>query len=128
MILVYGDQGRPLYTVNEPWPAALPDMLTNDGTPFCLVDETPIDLVWVDADGVGQAREAGPWTASPTDCAPGADFTVSGLPAGATVRVGGETYTVDDGEFAFTSETPGDYTIRVEHWPFLSSTYEVTFA
>lgn len=51
---------------------------------------------------------------------------LSGLPIPCTVTVADRQYTVNDGSFEFTLPLPGEYTITVEGFPYLSKTYEVT--
>jgi hypothetical protein len=51
---------------------------------------------------------------------------LSGLPIPCTVTVASQQYAVNDGSFEFTLPLPGEYTITVEGFPYLSKTYEVT--
>ncbi|MGQ2972076.1 MAG: hypothetical protein ACT6QM_06075 [Brevundimonas mediterranea] len=129
MLVVYPATGGQ-YTVEWPWTDGLTDFLDANGDTYALADVAAIDAVWLDVSGaepVACVRCDGPWSASATDLTVGEDFTITGLPAGATVRVGPESYGVDDGAFEFTSMVPASFTIQVELWPYLSSAYAVTF-
>jgi len=53
--------------------------------------------------------------------------TLENLPAGTTVTVDdAKTWTVDDGVFAFSTNTPATYTVRVENWPHQVYEAEIT--
>ena len=51
--------------------------------------------------------------------------TISNLPQPCTVTFSDQTYLVEDGEFAFTADIPGSYTVEVEAFPHLPATFTV---
>lgn len=53
-------------------------------------------------------------------------IVISGLPIPCTVTVDGNAYTIDDGEFEFTTDTTGTYKISVEAFPYIPTSWEVT--
>ena len=59
-------------------------------------------------------------TADSTDTA-----IISNLPQPCTVTFAGQTYLVEDGEFAFTADIPGSYIVEVEAFPHLPATFTV---
>lgn len=130
MMVVYPATGGQ-YTIEWPWTDGLTAFLDANGDTYAIADQGSIDTVWLDTSGeepVARVRETGPWEASPGTLPVDADWTLTGLPVGASVSVGPTVYVVDDGVFEFTSPTPGVYAIGVESWPFLSASYQVTFA
>lgn len=44
---------------------------------------------------------------------------LTGVPAGASVVIEGETYAADGSDIELEFGLPGFYTIRVRHWPFM---------
>ena len=53
--------------------------------------------------------------------------TLSNLPAGTEVTVDdAKSWTVDDGVFAFSTNMPATYTVRVENWPHQVYEAEIT--
>ncbi len=51
--------------------------------------------------------------------------TISNLPQPCTVTFAGQTYLVEDGEFAFTADIHGSYIVEVEAFPHLPATFTV---
>lgn len=53
-------------------------------------------------------------------------FLLAGLPVPCTVTVDADAYEITDGEFGFTTVLPGEYTVTVESFPYITRTWEVT--
>jgi hypothetical protein len=51
--------------------------------------------------------------------------TISGLPIPCTITIDSDTYTVTDGVFEFTVDTPGTYIIKAECFPYQPKSWEV---
>lgn len=51
---------------------------------------------------------------------------LASLPIPCTIKVDDTAYTVDDGEFEFTTDTAGAYKITVEVFPYIPKSWEVT--
>lgn len=52
--------------------------------------------------------------------------TVTGLPAGVTVVVDGQTYLIEDGVLEITCDTPSNYAINLSVWPYMPAQIQVT--
>lgn len=70
------------------------------------------------ADGEIIAREENPATVSGT--------TISGLPIPSTLKIGTETYVVDDGEADLDLTYPGTYRVEITTLRHLPKTVEIT--
>ena len=44
---------------------------------------------------------------------------MTGIPEGCVVRIDGVEYTVDDGEIKLTFDTPGNYIVQIDHFPYM---------
>jgi hypothetical protein len=55
----------------------------------------------------------------------GSSVTINNLPIPCTVRVDAEEFTVDDGEFEFSVDVQGLYTVTVDAFPYISKSWEV---
>jgi hypothetical protein len=53
-------------------------------------------------------------------------FLLAGLPVPCVVTVDADAYEITDGEFGFTTVLPGEYTVTVESFPYITRTWEVT--
>jgi hypothetical protein len=49
----------------------------------------------------------------------------AGLPLPCTVKVNETAYEVNDGEFEFTTDTTGVYTVTVEQFPYITKSWEI---
>ena len=140
MMLIYNDVGRAVQTIEWPFPQGMAEVLAANGQAWVIAPKIAEDGsrlmiwdLWVDVTDVARGalvRPEGPWTPSAPEPlrANGEDaFALSGLPVGSTVRVGQETYTVDDGQFELTSAVPTTVIVEVSHWPHRDTTYEVEF-
>jgi len=50
---------------------------------------------------------------------------ISGLPNPCTIKVGGDEYFVDDGEFEFTVDVVGNYNIECTAFPNIPTSWEI---
>lgn len=53
-------------------------------------------------------------------------FVLTGLPVPCVVKVDADAYEITDGEFGFNTILPGIYTVKVESFPYITRTWEVT--
>ena len=62
----------------------------------------------------------------PLTIAVDATFTVTGIPAGTTVHYAGGAEAVDDGILEWSSMAEGVFHFRVENFPYMTETFNVT--
>ncbi|QFU30267.1 PEGA domain-containing protein [Brevundimonas sp. Bb-A] len=127
MIVVYDQQGRIQYTVDDPYPPELEETysaLEAEQADFNYHDEPQADIIGCYVDMVGRVV-----TPRPEMDVAVTGATLSNLPAGATVAVD-SVFVVEDAPSAVTLEAvdAGAYSVRVSKWPYLDfeTTMELT--
>lgn len=126
MILTH-EQGQPRSTVEYPWPDGTIEAYQNLNMDFIITDKADISAIYVE-DGEALARPDPCWSAPQEPVSLGSSFIISGLPAGAKVKIGPESYIVDDGTFEFESDIADSFPYSVEAWPYYPSNGVMVFA
>lgn len=118
MIVVYNQQGRIAYTVDDPYPPELLEVYAERAeaeAEFNFHDEAPapIDDCYID---VGQAAMV------PRPDMPVAldGLTLSDVPVGATISVdgGAMVFEATAATVEFEAQDAGSYAVRLEKWPY----------
>ena len=113
-------------------PDLFPGVLVNDGIVDDLIRNNSADVLtnyYFDNDYQAvMPKPANPAIIDKATINPdGVDTaTISGIPTNCVVTVGGTDYTVTDGVFEFSTNSPGVYTIVLRLFPYLQKSFEVT--
>lgn len=118
MIVVYDQQGRIQYTVDDPYPPELEETysaLEAEQADFNYHDEPHADVSACYVDMVARAITPRPEMGVAFE-----GTTLSNVPTGATLAVDA-VFVVEDAPATVTLEAidPGVYSVRVSKWPFL---------
>lgn len=127
MIVVYSPNGQINYTVEYPWPQGTPEFYDEQGIVYTIVNkEDIIDKYIVDNDMVPRPRMD--LTMTNTNAAVGDTVYISGIPSGAEVIIGTQTYTADGTDLELTSSSPTTIQVQVTQWPYLEEIITVGFS
>lgn len=126
MILTH-EQGHPRSTVEYPWPDGTVEAYEALNVDFIITEKADISSIYVENDAA-LARPDPCWSAPQEPVALGSSFIISGLPVGAKVTIGPESYIVEDGTFEFESAIADSFPYSVEAWPYYPSSGVMVFA